>query len=103
MRGVVFLGNRKLELREFSDPTPGPGEVVIAIKASGMCGSDLHPYRDAGNAAAAPGLGTGRGPVIASHEPSGVVAPPGPAVPEAEAPAGPRVVARHYTGPGPTH
>src|SRR5437764_1316998 len=57
MRGVVFLGDRKLELRDFPDPTPGPGEVVIAIKASGMCGSDLHPYRAVGNAAAALGLG----------------------------------------------
>ena len=45
MRGVVFLGDRRLELREFPDPTPGPGEVVLAIKASGMCGSDLHTYR----------------------------------------------------------
>ena len=53
MHGVVFLGGRKLELREFGDPTPGPGEVVLAIKASGMCGSDLHPYRAVGNAAAA--------------------------------------------------
>ena len=53
MCGVVFLGERKLELREFPDPTPGPGEAVIAIKASGMCGSDLHPYRAAGNAARA--------------------------------------------------
>ena len=45
MKGVVFLGDRKLELREFPDPTPGPREVVIEIKASGMCGSDLHTYR----------------------------------------------------------
>src|SRR3989449_4809464 len=67
MRGVVFLGNRKLELREFPDPTPGPGDVVVAMKASGMCGSDLHPYRTVGNAAAALGLGTGAGPVIAGH------------------------------------
>jgi threonine dehydrogenase-like Zn-dependent dehydrogenase len=40
VRGVVFLGDRKVELRSFPDPTPGPGEVVIEIKASGMCGSD---------------------------------------------------------------
>ena len=45
MRGVVFLGDRKLELREFPDPTPGPRDVVLEIKASGMCGSDLHNYR----------------------------------------------------------
>ena len=57
MRGIVFLGNRKLEIQEFPDPTPGPGEVVLEMKASGMCGSDLHPYRAAGNAAAALGLG----------------------------------------------
>jgi len=42
MKGVVFLGDRKLELRRFPDPTPGPRDVILAIKASGMCGSDLH-------------------------------------------------------------
>ena len=28
MRGVVFLGDRKLALEDFPDPTPGDGEVV---------------------------------------------------------------------------
>ena len=51
------MGNRKLEITGISDPTPGAGEVVLAIKASGMCGSDLHPYRASGNAAAGLGLG----------------------------------------------
>ena len=45
MRGVVFTGGRELEMMEFPDPTPGPGEVVVEMKASGMCGSDLHQYR----------------------------------------------------------
>jgi threonine dehydrogenase-like Zn-dependent dehydrogenase len=45
MRGVVFLGDRKLELREFPDPTPGPRDVILEIKASGMCGTDLYTYR----------------------------------------------------------
>ena len=45
MRGIVFTGDRKLEIMEFSDPEPGPREVVLEIKASGMCGSDLHQYR----------------------------------------------------------
>ena len=45
MKGVVFLGDRRVELREFPDPTPGTGEVVIEMKASGMCGSDLMAYR----------------------------------------------------------
>src|ERR671923_258359 len=66
MRGIVFLGNRKLEIQEFPDPAPGPGEVVLEMKASGMCGSDLHPYRAAGNAAAALGLGAG-GPGMTGH------------------------------------
>ena len=45
MQGVVFLGNRKLELMDFPDPTPGPRDVVLEIKASGMCGTELGPYR----------------------------------------------------------
>ena len=49
MKGVVFLGDRKLELREFPDPSPGAREVILEIKASGMCGSDLHNYRAPGS------------------------------------------------------
>ena len=33
MQGVVFTGNRQLELMEFDDPTPGPRDVVLEIKA----------------------------------------------------------------------
>jgi len=36
MKGVVFLGDRKLELREFPDPTPGPRDVILETKVSGM-------------------------------------------------------------------
>ena len=61
MKGVVFLGDRKLEFRDFPDPTPGPGEVVIEMKASGMCGSDLKFYRAKGGASSL-GLGGSRGP-----------------------------------------
>src|SRR5215470_17244932 len=100
MRGIVFLGNRKLEIRDFPDPKPGQGEVVVAMKASGMCGSDLHPYRAPGNAAAALGLGGSGGPVIAGHEPCGVVAERGPGVAEADAPTGHRVMVHHYKGCG---
>ncbi|MGH7279856.1 MAG: alcohol dehydrogenase catalytic domain-containing protein, partial [Candidatus Rokuibacteriota bacterium] len=100
MRGVVFLGNRKLELQAFPDPVPGSGEVILAIKASGMCGSDLHPYRAVGNAAAALGLGGTGGPVIGGHEPCGVVAAVGPGVMEAQARVGERVMNHHYRGCG---
>jgi D-arabinose 1-dehydrogenase-like Zn-dependent alcohol dehydrogenase len=43
-RGVVFTGEREIELMEFPDPTPGPDEVVVEMKASGMCGSDLQQW-----------------------------------------------------------
>jgi threonine dehydrogenase-like Zn-dependent dehydrogenase len=100
MHGIVFLGNRKLELRAFPDPEPGPREVVIAMKASGMCGSDLHPYRAPGNAAASLGLGGSGGPVIAGHEPCGVVAALGSGVAADEATVGQRVMIHHYRGCG---
>ena len=45
MRGAVFPGDRQVEIKTMSDPHPGPGEVVIAMKASGLCGSDLAGYR----------------------------------------------------------
>ena len=38
MKGIVFAGNRKIELRDFPDPTPGDEDVILQIKASGMCG-----------------------------------------------------------------
>ena len=101
MRGVVFLGDRRVELRSFPDPTPGEGEVVIAMKASGMCGSDLKFYRSPpGAAQAALGLGGNAEPFIAGHEPCGVVVARGPGVSEREAPVGQRVMDHHYAGCG---
>src|SRR3954468_10525134 len=101
MRGAVFLGNRKVELRNFPDPTPGPGEVVIEMKASGMCGSDLKFYRSPpGAAQAALGLGGAAEPFIAGHEPCGVVVARGAGVSEREAPIGKRVMDHHDAGCG---
>ena len=101
MRGAVFLGNRKIEIRSFPDPAPGPGEVVLQMKASGMCGSDLKFYRPApGEAQKALGLGGNAEPFIAGHEPCGVIAARGPGVSEREAPIGQRVMDHHYAGCG---
>ena len=90
MKAIVFLGERKLDLMEVPDPTPAPDEVVMEIKASGMCGSDLHQYR---------------GPKkeklnIAGHEPCGVIAEVGSAVPPSLAKVGDRVMDHHYSGCG---
>lgn len=87
MRGVVFLGDQQLELREFPDPLPGPGEVVVRIGASGLCGSDLHAYR-----------ATGKQSHISGHEPCGSVAAVGPGV--ADWNVGDRVIVHHYSGCG---
>jgi threonine dehydrogenase-like Zn-dependent dehydrogenase len=88
MRGLVFLGNRQVELRDFPDPTPGAGEVVISMRASGMCGSDLHPYEQ------------GQSKFVTGHEPCGVVAERGAGVSEIQAPTGARMIVHHYWGCG---
>src|SRR5438093_314832 len=91
MRGIIFVGDRQLELRDFPDPKPGPREVVVELKASGMCGSDLTPYRQAAGKVM---------PIIRGHEPCGVVAERGSAVTDDEAPIGQRVMVHHYSGCG---
>ena len=99
MRGVVFTGNSSLELIEFPDPTPGPRDVVLEIKASGMCGSDLKLYRPpAGAAFKALGLKDSGAPVIAGHEPCGVVAAVGRDVDSRTVRVGARVTLHHYQG-----
>src|SRR5213595_463902 len=104
MKGAVFLGDRKIEIRNFPDPAPGPGEVVLQMKASGMCGSDLKFYRPPpGEAQKALGLGGNADPFIAGHEPCGVIAARGPGVSEREAPIGQRVMNHHYAGCGVCH
>jgi threonine dehydrogenase-like Zn-dependent dehydrogenase len=99
MKGVVFPGNRQLQILDFPDPTPGPGEVVLEIKASGMCGSDLKFYRAAGGASSL-GLGALSGPVIAGHEPCGEVVAIGPGVAANQAWVGMRAMQHHYRGCG---
>jgi L-iditol 2-dehydrogenase len=104
MRGVVFTGDRKIEIGTFDEPEAGPGEVVIAVKASGICGSDLKFYR-LGMKEALASFGTGPGDlegdirIIAGHEPCGIVAEVGPGVDSSIA-VGDRVMVFHYTGCG---
>jgi threonine dehydrogenase-like Zn-dependent dehydrogenase len=99
MKGVVFAGDRKIEIRDFPDPQPGPGEVVLEIRSSGMCGSDLKFYRAKGGAASL-GFALSGGPLIAGHEPCGVVADVGPGVDEKQARVGMRAMQHHYRGCG---
>ena len=92
MKGVVFLGDRKVELKDFPDPTPDDDEVVLEIKASGMCGSDLFSYR-----ASPQDIDQS---VIGGHEPCGVVVAKGRGVTDPVAAEGSRVMPHHYLGCG---
>jgi threonine dehydrogenase-like Zn-dependent dehydrogenase len=89
VKGAVFLGDRIIELRDFPDPEPGPGEVVVAIRASGMCGSDLHTYR---------GEPSDQPAKVGGHEPAGVIQAVGAGVAPETASPGDRVMIHHYAG-----
>lgn len=98
MKGLIFGGDRTVEYVEVEDPTPELGEVVLEMKASGICGSDLHMYRGPKGMRL---LGvTATGPIIAGHEPCGVVVAAGPGVAERQAKIGDRVMVHHYWGCG---
>ena len=89
MQGIVFRGQRELELVSFPDPQPGSSDVVLRVEASGMCGSDLHFYRGPTEEA--------RGN-IAGHEPAGVIVDVGSEVPHHW--LGRAVMVHHYFGCG---
>jgi threonine dehydrogenase-like Zn-dependent dehydrogenase len=66
-----------LELRDLASPgAPGPGEVVVAVGATGVCGTDVHIYEWT------PGyeIMTRAMPVTLGHEFAGTIAAVGPGV-----------------------
>lgn len=42
MRASVLRGGRMVMRDDVPEPVPGPGQVLVAVKACGICGSDLH-------------------------------------------------------------
>ncbi len=44
MRAMFITGKETVEVRDVDKPTPGPGEVLLRVKACGICGTDLHYY-----------------------------------------------------------
>lgn len=68
MKAVFLPGNKKVEIRAVEVPTPGIGEVLIAVKASCICRSDLSLYY--GNAVVG---GDAVGACVTGHEPAGQV------------------------------
>lgn len=75
MKGAVLPGNRTVELSEFAVPQPGHGEVLLRVKSSTICGSDIrciyHEHLGKGPEGYQPGQ-------IAGHEPCGQIVACGP-------------------------
>ena len=44
MQALVYTGTNKIDFRQEKDPIAKPGETLIKVKASGICGSDMHAY-----------------------------------------------------------
>jgi len=94
MTGVLLPGNSTVEFREYPIPEPGYGQVLVEMKASSICGSDIRAiYREH----------LGKGPegyqgVIAGHEPCGQIVKAGPGCKQFK--AGDRVVIYHISGCG---
>ena len=100
MRAVFLPGDRQTELRSVPKPRPGDGEVLISLRAAGLCGSDLHMhYRPARAQRHGPIFGLVTSPeVVPGHEAAGVVAECGPRVRGLE--PGDRVAVHHMAGCG---
>ena len=78
MRGWFFVDTgQPLELRELDEPTPGPGEALLEIKAAGLCHSDVGMLTDP------TWLQTlAFRPIVIGHEVAGVVTAVGEGVTE---------------------
>ncbi len=44
MRALVYEGAWQMPLREIDPPSPGPDDVIVAVQAAGVCGSDVHGF-----------------------------------------------------------
>mgnify|MGYP006141995585 CR=1 FL=1 len=44
MQALVYTGAQKIDYRKEKDPIVKPGESLIKVQASGICGSDMHAY-----------------------------------------------------------
>lgn len=64
MRQVELQGPKDIKIAEAADPTPAAGEVLIDVKATALCGTDVHIY--AGDTPVAY-------PRVPGHEAAGIV------------------------------
>src|ERR1700723_2108475 len=65
MKALVLQEYKKFDHREVPAPQPAAGEVLIAVKACGICGSDVHGMDGS--------TGRRRPPIIMGHEAAGII------------------------------
>ena len=44
MKALVYTGPGRVEMQDVASPTVGPGDALLQIEASGICGSDIHGF-----------------------------------------------------------
>src|SRR6202047_3849668 len=66
MRALVFRGPNQIAIEQVPIPKPGPGEAVIRVTSTTICGTDLHILN--GEYPVRPGLVIGHEPVGVIHE-----------------------------------
>jgi propanol-preferring alcohol dehydrogenase len=100
VRAMLFPGNGDVELTEKVVGDPGPGEVLLAMRAAGMCGSDLHfMHMSPDERRHSPWKGLDGDPErTPGHEIAGVVEEVGAGVTHLK--PGDRVAVQHYSGCG---
>jgi L-iditol 2-dehydrogenase len=85
MRAAVYHAPGDVRIEEVERPTPGPGEVLLEMRACGICGSDLLDWYI-----------ERRAPVVLGHEPVGVVVDTGAPIDGPLPEPGTRVFAHHH-------
>ncbi|MDR2095972.1 MAG: zinc-binding dehydrogenase [Treponema sp.] len=97
MKGAYLPGNSTVIFKDVPIPKPGHGQVLVKMKASTICGSDIRAiYREH----------VGKGPegyqgVVAGHEPCGQVVEEGPGIRRFKKDS--RVIVYHISGCGVCH
>ncbi|MGC3992647.1 MAG: alcohol dehydrogenase catalytic domain-containing protein [Propionicimonas sp.] len=66
MWALLLVEFGRMEVREYPDPEPGPGEVLVEVAFTGICGTDIHGFTGQ-NGRRVPGQ-------VMGHETSGRVA-----------------------------
>jgi 2-desacetyl-2-hydroxyethyl bacteriochlorophyllide A dehydrogenase len=74
MKALVYNGPLQMRWEEWPEPQPGPGEVLVRVRAVGICGSDLRGYISESSHRVPP--------MVMGHEAAGEVVALGVDVPE---------------------